>query len=253
MNNDYDITLVEKYFDNELTETEAVEFQKRIHSDDSFKQLVDQEKILLQGIRLDGLSKDLHYLKSVENNLSGRSLPGQSRTMWYAMAAAITVLAIATVGILMFGRQESAEELFAKYYDKPYLNIFEVTKRGNEDTVPPEAYRAYDAGDYARAAELFNEMLKNKDQLDPKKTMGILMLLGNANLMLGRVEEAKQNFLTLIKDFDDLDIPAKWFLSLCYLRTGDVENARKVLKELGETEVTYADKAKELLEKVDKP
>jgi Tfp pilus assembly protein FimV len=76
------------------------------------------------------------------------------------------------------------------------------------------------------------------------------MLLGNANLMVGRVEEAKQNFITLNDKFDSLDLQAKWYLSLCYLRTGDVEQARKILRELGETDISYASKARELLEKV---
>jgi hypothetical protein len=69
--------------------------------------------------------------------------------------------------------------------------------------------------------------------------------------MLGNTQEAQENFVTLIQDFDELDLQAKWYLSLCYLKSGDRENARKLLKELGETEISYASKAKELLEKVE--
>ena len=42
MNNNYDIDQIERYFDNELSEAEASEFQDRIASDTSFKALVDQ-------------------------------------------------------------------------------------------------------------------------------------------------------------------------------------------------------------------
>ena len=76
-------------------------------------------------------------------------------------------------------------------------------------------------------------------------------MLGNTNLMLGQVTEAKENFVTLINDFDDMDLQAKWYLSLCYLKSDDRENARKMLRELGQTEISYASKAKELLEKID--
>jgi TolA-binding protein len=107
------------------------------------------------------------------------------------------------------------------------------------------AFQAYEQKDYQRASVLF------KDLLLEKKEPEVLLLLGNSNLMLGQVEEAEQNFITLIRDFDDLDLQAKWYLSLSYLKSGDRENARKVLEELGATDISYASKAKELLEKVD--
>lgn len=251
MNTDYDIDLVERYFENDLTETEAVEFQERVNADDSFRSLVHQEKILMQGIRLEGLSKDLRFLKSLESNLGTKRLPVASAVskIWYYAAAAIATLAVAMAGLLIFGPEESTDELFARYYDKPYPNTFDVVDRSVTDpsklseapSKRAEAFQAYEAKDYARAAELFKELLKTNED------SGMLMLLGNSNLMLDRVDEAKQNFTTLINDFDELDIPAKWFLSLCYLKSHDLENAKKVLKELSDTPVFYAGKAKKLL------
>ena len=107
-----------------------------------------------------------------------------------------------------------------------------------------EAFQAYEQGEYQKAAAMFSTLLKEKEE------PGVLLLLGNCNLILGNVEEAKQNFTTLNSDFDELDIQAKWFLGLCYLKSGDVEKARTMLTELGQTEISYADKAKELLEKL---
>ena len=108
-----------------------------------------------------------------------------------------------------------------------------------------EAFQAYEAKNYKQAAVLFNELLA------AKKESEILFLLGNTNLMLGQVTAAQENFITLINDFDDMDMQAKWYLSLCYLKSDDRENARKMLNELGETEISYASKAKELLKKID--
>ena len=248
MNNNYDIDQVERYFDRELSETELIEFQERVANDVSFKMLVEQEKALIDGIRLEGLKRDLKYLENVERTLNFQQTitPARIDRIWfYAAAAAIFIFT--SIGLFFYSSNESSEELFTAYFDKPYPNIFEPTLRdaaGNtSDRI--RAFQAYEQGDYAKAVTLFNELLKTK------KEPGVLMLLGNANLMLGRVEDAKQNFLTLLNDFDELDLPAKWFLSLCYLKSGDVENARKVLKELGGTEVSYATKAKELLNKVD--
>ena len=140
--------------------------------------------------------------------------------------------------------QQSTDELFASYFT-PYPNVFEPTVRGNDvATVRTQAFQAYERKDYQTAALGFEALLSVKE--DP----GILLLLGNSNLMLGKAKEAQENFVTLINKYDDLDLQAKWFLSLSYLKSGDKENARKILEELGETEISYASKAKELLEKV---
>jgi tetratricopeptide (TPR) repeat protein len=249
MNNDYDITLVERYFDNELTESESVEFVERLNADDSFKQLVAREKTLIQGVRLEGLSRDLRFLKSVEQNLAREPQPVWNQKTWYAIAASISLVVAVAAGLLFFDSKATSDELFAQYYDEAYpSSVFnESNTRASENAVSmrSQAFDAYDRGDYRLAAQLFTELLKTKQEPD------LLLLLGNANLKLDRVEQAKQNFITLITDFDELDIPGKWFLSLCYLKSGDVENARKMLKELGEMEVSYTTKAKELLDKVD--
>ncbi len=165
------------------------------------------------------------------------------RTWYYYAAAAVVALLIAVKVLLP--AQQNTDDLFAEYF-KPYPNVFEPTVRGTDMTTKrTEAFQAYEKKNYKQAALLFNELLATKKESE------ILFLLGNTNLMLGQVTEAKGNFVTLINDFDDMDLQAKWYLSLCYLKSDDRENARKMLKELGESEISYASKAKELLEKVD--
>jgi tetratricopeptide (TPR) repeat protein len=142
-------------------------------------------------------------------------------------------------------QEQSSEELFTSYF-KVYPNMFEPILRGPDGaTQRTEAFQAYEQGNYEKASLLFTELLKED------KEPGILLLLSNSNLMLGQVAEAQKNLVNLIEESDDLDIPAKWYLSLAYLKSGDKEKARKILRELGGTEISYASKAKELLEKVD--
>ena len=249
MNNDYDITLVERYFDRQLSESEAVEFQHRVRIDMSFKALVDQERLLIQQIRQTGLQKDLNYLKTLEKNLSNPNSTSWQfpRLVWHYSAAAAIVAIMVVVGIWVYSPRQTSEELFTAYF-KPYANIFEPTVRSSQTTPSTqrvEAFQAYEQGDYQKAARLFTAL--NKEKPEP----GILLLLGNSNLILGNLKEAENNFITLRKDFDELDLQAQWYLSLCYLKSGDTKRARAILNELGGTEVTYAEKAKELLKKVD--
>lgn len=241
-----DIDLVERYFDAELNMEEMENFSTRVAHDEAFKSLVQREKIIIGAIRSQGLQDNLQYLKSIEEKIQGnQSSPTVPRIRnWYYYAAAAVVTLLISVTYLLLPSQHTTEELFASYFTA-YPNVFEPTMRGtNMATTRTEAFQAYEHKNYEKARELFTTLLAAEK--DPE----VLLLLGNSNLMLGHTAEARQNLVTLIQDFDDLDIPAKWYLSLCYLKSGDRENARKMLEELGETEVSYASKAKELLEKV---
>src|SRR6187402_2322565 len=111
MNKNYDIDQVERYFDNELSEAEVSEFQDRIVSDASFKALVAQEKSLIDGIRLEGLKRDLKYLEAVERTLGSQQKITSSpidRIWYYAAAAAIFIFA--TVGLFLYSSNESSDE-----------------------------------------------------------------------------------------------------------------------------------------------
>ncbi len=242
-----DIALVEKYFDAELSDSEMNHFTMRLESDQNFKTLVEHEKAIVGAIRHQGLTENLQYLEALEANL-GDSKRVQLQApikKWYYVAAAVTIGVLIVGKVLLNSFNETPDKLFEAYFT-PYPNMFEPTVRGNSAVNKrAQAFQAYDQGDYQNAAILFTELLSTK------KEPGMLLLLGNANLILGNVETAKANFTVLNKDFDELDIQSKWYLSLCYLKSGDIERARTMLKELGKTEITYANKAKELLDKVD--
>ena len=242
---DKDITLIERYFDSELNEEEMKTFSLRIEVDETFKSLVQREKVILGAIRNQGLLDNLQYLKSVEEKIQGNQVfTGRSRN-WYYYAAAAVVTIMLAVTFLLPSFEESSDDLFATYFTA-YPNVFEATLRGTATTTKrTEAFQAYESKAYKKAVVLFGELLQvHKDE-------EVLLLLGNSNLMLGEVQKAEENFVTLISEFDNLDIPAKWYLSLCYLKSGETEKARNLLEELAGTDNSYAPRAKELLERVD--
>jgi tetratricopeptide (TPR) repeat protein len=241
-----DIELIEKYFDAELNKNEQNAFIERINVDAGFQRLVQQERALINAIRYEGISKDLRYLKKVESSLQSPNQQTAHRKWYYLAAAAIIGIVALAIFILPTFRP-SSDQLFQAYF-VPYPNMFEPTLRDNrQPTNDPRtaAFKAYEEQDYQRAAMLFSELLIKEQE------PGILLLLGNANLILGNTDDAMKNFGILSKEFDELDMQAKWYLSLCYLKRGDIDQAKKMLKELGETEISYAERARELLKKVE--
>ena len=242
-----DIALVEKYFDAELNDAELKTFTTRLESDENFKLLVEQEKALIAAVRYEGAAANLQFLEDLESKLQ-KETPirlSSAPPKWYYYAAAAVIGITVVVAVFMNSFKENPDQLFQAYFT-PYPNMFEPALRSNQsiDSKRAEAFQAYEQRNYQKAATLFTDLLKDN------KDAPMLLLLGNSNLILGNLEEAKANFITLNQDFDDLDMQAKWYLSLCYLKSGETEKAQAILKELGATEISYATKARELLEKV---
>jgi tetratricopeptide (TPR) repeat protein len=242
-----DIALVEKYFDAELNDAELKTFTTRLESDEHFKLLVEQEKALIAAVRYEGAAANLQFLEDLESKLQ-KETPirlSSGPTKWYYYAAAAVIGITVVVAVFMNSYKENPDQLFQAYFT-PYPNMFEPALRSNQsvDSKRAEAFQAYEQRNYQKAATLFTDLLKDN------KDAPMLLLLGNSNLILGNIEKAKANFITLNQDFDNLDMQAKWYLSLCYLKSGETEKAQAILKELGATEISYATKARELLEKV---
>lgn len=207
----------------------------------------EKDQDLAQGIRYHFLHKKLDELRALEKVLPAvESETAVVRVLhyWKPLAAAAAII-LAISFVFLFNRSESSDELFARNFE-PYPNVFEPTQRGVDGTSDKRAsaFAMYEQRNFEGAAKLFKELLSEKKEPE------ILLLLGNANLVLNREEEAKNNFLTLIRDFDGLDEQAKWFLSLCYLKSGEQEKAKLIWEELGDPKVTYSEKAKKLLNEV---
>lgn len=237
-----DIELIERYFDKALTGEETHGLRDRLVTDPEFRKLFEQENTLINGIRLEGARRDLDFLKTVEASLSGKEAGGSHRH-WYYLAAAC----VAMVALLVWApwKTQDPRTLYAEYFE-PHANIFEPTVRSAPGTgARAQAFQAYEQGNYARAAELFTALLQDGNDA------GMLMLLGNANLMLGETAKAKENFTKLIDESDDLDIAGKWYLSLSYLRDGETDAAATLLREIESSPSPYAQKARALLKQLD--
>ena len=163
---EHDITLMERYFDSELSVEEMATFSARLQHDEIFRSLVEREKIIIGAIRNQGLLDNLHYLKSVEEKIQGNHAHhsvARIRTWYYYAAAAVVALLIAVKVLLP--AQQNTDELFAEYFN-PYPNVFEPTVRGTDMTTKrTEAFQAYEKKNYKQAALLFNELLGSKKRI----------------------------------------------------------------------------------------
>lgn len=239
------IELIERYCDNELTQEELDQFRSQLKEDHELQKLFDQEKLLISTVRFQAAQKDLKFLEEVEQSLrENKTIDFRKHWYYYAAAACVALLAI----VLVWNRweKENPDTLFASHFE-PYPNVFEPSLRtaGNAD-LRSQAFAAYEQGNYEHAADAFRELLQNNND-----NAGMILLLGNSNLMLGKTKEATENFRSLLLRHNELQVEAKWYLSLSYLKSAEISEAQRLLTEIAATKTAYSDNATELLKKLE--
>ena len=247
----HDIDLIQSYLERSLSDIEKEKLEKRLKEEPLLKTMYLEQQQLISGIRYAHLQHKLEQLRALEATLpelGHRAQKGKQiflQRYWKPLAAAACISIIA-VTFIFLNRPDDPAELYASYFE-PYPNLFEPITRGEGDVVSKRttAFQAYEAKDFVKAASLFNELLKEK------KEPGMLLLLGNANLILNNTKEARSNFIMLINDFEEYDLQGKWYLGLSYLKEGDMKSAQLIMRELSNSEYSYAGKAKELLKKAE--
>ncbi|QOI98432.1 MAG: tetratricopeptide repeat protein [Flammeovirgaceae bacterium] len=246
----HDIDLIQRYLDRSLTDAEKVNLEERLKNEPLLKTMYLEHQQLIKGIRYSYLQNRLHQLRTLENALPQIHAEKKARqvwlvTNWKQVTAVAATVAFFAIGFVLWNKPATPQELFAENF-KLYPNVFEPITRGEtQQSKRTVAFAAYEAGNYTEAAALFTDLLAEKEEA------GMLMLLGNCNLVLGNTAEARNQFIKLINDFDDLDNQAKWYLGLSYLKEGDAKTAQLIFQELSNSEYSYSSKAKQLLNKLD--
>jgi tetratricopeptide (TPR) repeat protein len=171
-----------------------------------------------------------------------RSNIRQIRLIWLS-AAAIAILA-AVISILIFRpfRSKPVQDLYATYYrEYPVSSDIYDPFRADDDLL--FAMKVYEAGDFERAAVLF-EMLADSSE----STAMPLFYAGHAYLHLNRTDRAIELFKELLTEVPpDLEPANRWYLALAYLRIGESEMAKEELLQIGAVDSPYRRVARRLL------
>ncbi len=166
----------------------------------------------------------------------------QIRRIWFTAAAVVVIAVIASILILRPFADKPAKDLYAEYF-KAFPKTEEMTELSRADNDLMFAIIVYEAGDYERAAILF-EMLADSSRLREYS----LLYAGNAYMHLNRTDKAIETFQELLADASDEIIPAtRWYMALCYVKLGDPALSREQLELILETDSPFRKDARMLL------
>ena len=238
-------SLIEKFFSNSLKENELLEFKKQYNTNDEFKKEVD----FLKNIKVvSGVEDD----EAFRSTLKGFELevPNKHKTLFSNKVYVIsTVAAILTIGLFIsiyWFSNTNQKDLFATYFE-PSRNVSApIVRSDDSQNLTNDAFIAYVGKDYKSASILFEKAFTHSNNSE------LLFYQGNALLASGQVKDAIQKFKEHLKLHDTLTNRTHWYLALAYLKSNNLENAKKELIVFINTNENFKNKeARSLLKKLD--
>ena len=234
---DYDIELIERYFDQDLTSDEKAQFERRLQHDEGFRRLFDQERLLIGAIKFEGALTELEYLKAIERARGFRGLDNSEgtnsqveassrlrRLTPYIMSAAACLLII-VVAIFYF-KPDTPQRMASKYSEENLIYLSATMTDGSDSLRLGIA--AFNSNDYDKAGRIFASM-SQKGSLEAIKDLGLTYLAS------GAYDKALNQF-DLLSEHDDIRVNWGPFYKAVTLMLrgapGDEEAAKAILQEV---------------------
>ena len=245
------LELIEKYIDGELEGKELLNFKELLSTDPNIKRDYDLSMEVNNAIIEDdimALRETLDYMYEEESMIKRIPSVFTKRKVYYA-AASIAIL-VAAGGLVerLSNSGIDNSSVFDKYYT-PY-DVSVTYRSGNTevDRILLNALERYEEKDYEQALVLFEEVLESQ-----QNDMAVKLYSGISYMEEEKYQNATKSFNTIITNNDNLFIEqAKWYLSMCYIKTSKLEKAREVLKEIIKDESYYKDQAVRVLRDIKK-
>jgi tetratricopeptide (TPR) repeat protein len=238
---------IERYNAEEMSDDEKQWFLKELNGNEKLRNEVNLRKRTDDVLMEQNIISLRNKLSEIEKRREAKIPVRNSKNPAYLKYVAVIGGLVLIGSITMFSeKNHSSEEIMSQYY-----NVYEppTTQRSGKSETNADftlALEFYNTHDYKNAAILFNKVLES----NPRDMQSVL-LNGVANFEEKKYPEAKQSFVNVITDNNNLFIEtAKWYLALCYLKTDEREKAIQQLKIIEKEGGIYRNDAKKIIRKL---
>ena len=241
--------LIERYFNNSLSDKELVLFEEKLASDSLFAKEVQQFGVVLDALKKARVKKLKAQFISYEKEYNSSGKRFNFRNLNRRKATVSLVFWVLLIGFsiqtsLYFSTKSSSnhDELFVNYFEV-YPNVISPVKRTNNDqNIVLNAMNYYDAENYISAIEAFDKILLNSDSRNEILFYKALALM------------TEGDYLTAQTQFELMNIESgvfvnqrNWYLSLVLLKLEKFTKAKELLKEVAAERTSFSIKANCLL------
>lgn len=227
---------IHDYYTNRLSAVDRQGFEHRIEEDPTFAQEVKEYQDIKTAIKeservaLKNILQDLESQEVKEEPLEQTISFSKKYRHIYAAAAVIIFTIIA---FQFLEKEPSTQDLYASYY-QPYPNTLQPVVRGerNEDKIS-QAFVAYEANEFSKAAGLFEESLAITYDPDVAFYQAMSLLESKkqveASILLSKLKKEGTSFKPQLY----------WYSAMVALKNGQKEVAKQQLDSLAALRSDY--------------
>ncbi len=249
MNNHIDYSgFVEKYLNETMEKDELKWFREEMDLNPSLADEVQMQRDIGDAILNEETLEFRAQISSLFEKEEPVRKPDTRSTISIPHSVRVAVASFAA--LIMFGaglymythRTIPADKLFETYYE-PYDGLMNVRSSNTEvANILVSAMHKYENKEFESALLLFETVLAtDMNSITSRFYSGI------SYMATERFSVAETTFNKVIDHNDNLFIEhAEWYLSLCYLKTGEKDKARELLNTIAKTEGYYSRSARNL-------
>ncbi len=251
MNNQYQhMEWIDKFLDGKLTAGELEAFKKMQEEDASFREMVVDMRLLVNGIRStarDSLRQEISSWEIMQPAIEPKANL-RKRVMgmgWISLAAAACLAATLYIGVFRPPQSERiANSIYREYYDGAYQNTVVLSYRSDENHISgaQQAFGAYDRKEYQTAIALFSAL--------PQKNDTVQFFLGQSFLSEKEYLKAAECFRATLESGKFMPDESRWFLAISLLKSGKTDEAKSIFGELSSYRNVYQNQALEIRSKL---
>lgn len=232
-------TLIERYFDQQLSPEEKVEVEQLRATDLDFQEEFELFEKANQAVQLATAINLKEEIKDIHDSMEATSATPIFTFRRIGIAASVLLI----VGFGVYAQQYSNQNL----YDEAYAPVGDyVTNMDNEISQLEKAMELFDQQQYDNAQRAFNQIYTTTgDQI-------ALFYAGHCHYQAGKFEEA---ISALSKIDNNYQAEAQWYIALAYLKLEKLDNTNNVLQSIidNKQDEAFVLKAKRLKEQLASP
>ncbi|NND09531.1 MAG: hypothetical protein HKN87_24435 [Saprospiraceae bacterium] len=278
MEDEVKIEMVDRYLRNEMDDDERASFESMLNTDEELTLLVDSQRRLIDGlVEFEARRQFFDMLHDIKNDppadkpmidyapmaiekstssSAGKELRIRNLRRRLAYAAGVAILVTSLLFIFYQNRSpgDLANDYFVFHEDliTDYLEASGIATDVNAELYPiiQEGIKAYNQGEYESAYAKITEFISSAAD---QNYLVVLSHFYLAQLAYYRGENDKaRELLESLNQEDDLPFSSevKWYLSLVYLKDGNIGRTRTMLDIL-KSDAIFGTKANELMEAIE--
>lgn len=228
---------IEEYLDGNLPDHDKKEFEERLKYDKKIQKELEFRKRINDSIGVLKYKEELEnsYNKIYNTNKNVRKLAVQ----WSAAACFAAIIGLSLFFILNT-RLPVGERLYSSNY-KP-LNEKDFF---NSSSIFEEGKKTYFSGDYKKAFIVYSNVSPSVNVISEKNLFTALSLM-ELDSYIPAIDMLKEDTSanTVLAGF------RYWYLGLCYLKTNQVEEAKKIFKAISDNKSYNHKKASKILRRL---